>query len=152
MYHMVQRIETTARTTAGARTVYDLLTDGSTWPTWSPLGSFTLEKAAPGGGEGLGAIRVFRTGRTTSREEVVELVPEHRFSYALLSGLPLRNYRADVDLTPAGDGGTVIHWRSRFTAKVPGTGWIYRWALGRFIQRCVDGLAAHATTLARNGS
>ena len=94
MYHMVQRIETTARTAAGARTVYDLLIDGSTWPTWSPLESFTLEAPAPGGGEGLGAIRAFRTGRAVSREEVVELVPERRFSYALLSGLPLRNYRA----------------------------------------------------------
>jgi hypothetical protein len=66
--------------------------------------------------------------------------------YELLAGLPLRGYRADIDLTPA-DGGTVIHWRSRFTAKVPGTGWLYRWALGRFIQRCADGLATHAATL-----
>jgi hypothetical protein len=78
---------------------------------------------------------------------VVEVVPGRRFSYALLSGLPLRGYRANVDLTPA-DGGTTIHWRSSFTPKVPGTGWIFRWALGTFIQRCVDGLAAHAATLA----
>ena len=51
-----------------------------------------------------------------------------------------------MDLTPT-EGGTVIHWRSRFTAKVPGTGPLYRWALGRFVQRCADGLAAHAATL-----
>lgn len=148
MYHMVQRIDRSARSSAEATTVYSLLSDGTTWPTWSPLDSFELEVQAPGGGAGLGAIRRFRSGRTVSREEVVELVPGRRFSYALLSGLPLRNYRADVDLTPV-DGGTVIHWRSSFTPKVPGTGWIYRWALGKFIQRCVDGLAAHATTLAR---
>jgi hypothetical protein len=151
MYHMVQRIKTTARTSADAATVYSLLIDGKTWPTWSPLESFELEAEAPGGGEGLGAIRVFRTGRSVSREEVVELVPDRRFSYALLSGLPLRNYRANVDLTPI-DGGTVIHWRSSFTAKVPGTGWMYRWALGKFIQRCVDGLAAHATALAKKAA
>ena len=155
MYHMVQRIETSARSTADPQTVYDLLVDGATWPTWSPLESFTLVTPSPepppgatdGRGEGLGAVRVFRTGRTASREEVVAVVPARRFSYALLSGLPLSGYRADVDLT-AVDGGTLIHWRSHFTAKVPGTGWIYRWALGRFIQRCVDGLAAHAATLA----
>ena len=141
MYHMVQRIETTARSSADAATVYSLLIDGKTWPTWSPLDSFELD----------GDVRVFRTGRTVSREEVVEQVPNRRFSYALLSGLPLRNYRADIDLTPV-DGGTVIHWRSSFTPKVPGTGWIYRWALGKFIQRCVDGLAAHATTRAAHGS
>jgi hypothetical protein len=159
MYHMVQRIETSARSTADPQTIYDLLVDGATWPTWSPLESFTVEKpsagpppgASHGRGEGLGAVRVFRTGRTTSREEVVAAVPARRFSYALLSGLPLRDYRADIDLTPV-DGGTLIHWRSGFTAKVPGTGWIYRWALGRFIQRCVDGLAAHAATLASQGS
>ena len=143
MYHMVQKIETMARTSADAATVYSLLIDGTTWPTWSPLESFELESEPP---ERLGSIRVFRTGRTVSREEVVELVPGRRFSYALLSGLPLRGYRANVDLTPV-DGGTVIQWRSSFTPKVPGTGWIYRWALGKFIQRCVDGLAAHAATL-----
>jgi hypothetical protein len=148
MYHMVQRIETIARSSADAATVYSLLIDGKTWPTWSPLDSFELESTPP---EGLGSIRVFRTGRTVSREEVVELVPNRRFSYALLSGLPLRNYRADIDLTPV-EGGTVIRWRSSFTPKVPGTGWIYRWALNRFIQRCVDGLAAHATTRAAHGS
>jgi hypothetical protein len=147
MYHMVQKIETTARSSADAKTVYSLLVAGKTWPTWSPLDSFELESEAPGGGEGLGAVRVFRTGRTVSREEVVELVPDRRFGYALLSGLPLRDYRARIDLTPV-DGGTVIHWRSSFAPKVPGTGWIYRRALGTFIQRCVDGLAAHATSLA----
>lgn len=150
MYHMVQRIDRSARSSADATTVYSLLVDGKTWPTWSPLDSFELESEAPGGGEGLGAVRIFRTGRTVSREEVVELVPGRRFSYALLSGLPLRGYRANIDLTPA-EGGTVIRWRSGFTPKVPGTGWIYRWALGRFIQRCVDGLAAHATLLAGKG-
>lgn len=155
MYHMVQKIETSAVSAADPQTVYDLLVDGATWPTWSPLESFTLERPSPepppgashGRGEGLGAIRVFRTGRTASREELVELVPARRLSYALLSGLPLAGYRADVDLTPSGTG-TVIHWRSSFTGRVPGTGWIYRWALAKFIQRCVDGLAAHAAMLA----
>jgi hypothetical protein len=42
---------------------------------------------------------------------------------------------------------TRIRVRSRFTAKVPGTGWIYRRALTRFIQRCADGLGAHAATI-----
>jgi hypothetical protein len=142
MYHMVQRIETQATSSADAATIYALLIDGTTWPTWSPLESFELES----GDGGLGSIRVFRTGRTVSREEVVELVPQRRFSYALRSGLPLRDYRANIDLTPV-DGGTLVHWRSTFTPKVPGTGWIYRWALGKFIQRCVDGLATHAASL-----
>src|SRR5262245_40379574 len=102
MYHMVQKIETSAVSTADPQTVYDLLVDGATWPTWSPLESFTLERPSPepppgaSHGEGLGAIRVFRTGRTASREEIMELVPARRLSYSLLSGLPLTGYRANV--------------------------------------------------------
>jgi len=148
MYHMVQKIDVTARTDADPATVHALLVDGATWPVWSPLGSFALERPGPDGSESVGAIRVFRTGRTVSREEIVEIVPGRRFSYALLSGLPLRGYRADIDLTPDGSG-TVITWRSRFTGKVPGTGWLFRLALGRFIQRCADGLASYAATHTR---
>jgi uncharacterized protein YndB with AHSA1/START domain len=147
MYQMVQRISVTARSTADVATVYRLLADSSGWPTWSPLETYELERPGATSPCGLGAIRVYRTGRYTSREEIVELVPDRRLSYTLLSGLPLRGYRADVDISPDGDG-TVIHWRSRFTAAVPGTGWLYRLSLGRFIQRCADGLAAHAAALA----
>ncbi|MGI5216197.1 SRPBCC family protein [Plantactinospora sp. CA-290183] len=139
-----QDIDVTVRTAAAPATVYALLTDGATWPTWSPLGSFALERPAADEPEGVGAIRVFRTGRVTSRERVAERVPGRRFSYQLLSGLPLRDYRADVDLTPDGEG-TLIRWRSSFRARVPGTGWIYRRALTRFIRDCAQGLAARAT-------
>jgi Polyketide cyclase / dehydrase and lipid transport len=140
----MQNIDVTAHSSADAQTLYALLADGASWPTWSPIGSFALERPGACAPEGLGAVRVFRTGRVRSREQLVELVPGQRLSYVLLSGLPLRGYRADVDLTPNG-AGTDIRWRSRFTAKVPGTGWLYRRSLARFIQRCADGLAAHAT-------
>jgi len=36
-----------------------------------------------------------------------------------LSGLPLRDYRATIDLEAVGSG-TVLHWRASFDAKVPG--------------------------------
>ena len=138
------RIHTEAHSAADPDTVYRLLADGSTWPTWSDLGSFELESPGPDGGEGVGAVRVFRTGRFTGRERVAETTPGRRFSYELLSGLPLRDYRADVDLTPAADTGTDITWSSSFRAARPGTGWIYRRALGKFIRSCVEGLARAA--------
>jgi hypothetical protein len=143
---MVQRIDVAAHSSAPPDTVYALLADGATWPVWSPIGSFALEEPGPTGPESVGAVRLFRTGRTRSRERLVELVPGRRLSYVLLSGLPLRGYRADVDLEPSGTG-TDIHWRSSFRAKVPGTGWLYRVILGRFIQRMADGLAVHAASI-----
>lgn len=138
-----QDIAVTATTPASPETVYALLRDGASWPGWSPLGSFELERPGETEPEGVGAIRVFRTGRVTTREQIVELVPERRLSYVLLSGLPIRNYRADVDLEPAGDG-TRIHWHSVFDPKLPGTGWLFRRQLTGFLQRTVDGLARRA--------
>ncbi|MBB5791882.1 SRPBCC family protein [Jiangella mangrovi] len=143
----VQRIDVSATTTAPAALVHALLRDGASWPTWSPIGSFELESPGPDGGESVGAVRVFRTGRVTSRERIAEVVPDRRFSYTLVSGLATKDYRADIDLTE-GPGGTTVRWHSSFRAKVPGLGGVYRRSLTSFIRQCVDGLAAHATAQA----
>jgi hypothetical protein len=55
----------------------------------------------------------------------------------------IRDYRASVDLEPIADG-TVIHWRSSFLPKVPGTGWVIRRGIGSFIERCAQGLVDYA--------
>lgn len=136
-------IDVRTRTAAEPAALYGLLRNGESWPSWSPIGSFTLERAGEGEREGLGAVRVFRTGRITSREEIVALEPGRHFGYALLSGLAVRDYRADVHLDTS-EAGTTIRWQSSFTAKVPGTGALYRSVLARFIRRCAEGLAAHA--------
>ena len=102
-----QDIRVSATTPASPETVYALLRDGASWPEWSPLGSFELERPAGDEPEGVGAIRIFRTGRVTSREQIVA-------------------------------------WHSSFDPKVPGTGWLYRHQLRRFIKRLVDGLARRA--------
>ena len=62
----------------------------------------------------LGSVRLFKTGEHRSYEELVELVPNRRLSYALVPphNLPFATYRADVDI----DGGT-IRWHSQFTMK-----------------------------------
>jgi hypothetical protein len=145
----MQVIDKTVTTTGGPDAVYDLLADGSTWPTWSPLGSFELLAPGDGTPEGLGAVRLFTTGRHRSRERVVERQPGVSFAYVLEAGLALRDYKAVVTLAPNADGGTTINWRSTFTAKVPGTGGLYRRQLGAFIEQCVQGLAAAAAQHAR---
>jgi Polyketide cyclase / dehydrase and lipid transport len=132
---------------ASPAVVYDLLCSGATWPRWSPLGSFRLEQEGREGGESLGAIRVFTTVGVHSREELVGFEPGRSFSYTALSGLPIRDHRADVTLAES-NGGTAICWREDFRAKVPGTGWLYERFLRWFVQRCADGLAGHAARLA----
>ena len=56
----LQVIEHELTTTAPPATVFALLVDGSTWPEWSPIGSFELVKPgdgdARGGGGGAGLL------------------------------------------------------------------------------------------------
>lgn len=138
--HISIRVDTTAPPAA----VFRLLADGSTWTTWSPIESFELERTGEPLPEGVGAIRVFRLGRTTGRDQLLEVVPDRRLAYASLSGLPVRDYVGQVDLAPAADGGTSIHWHSDFFPKTAGTGWIVEQSLRRFLSKCAHGLAEHA--------
>jgi hypothetical protein len=62
----------------------------------------------------------------------------------LLSGVPARDYRAEIDLTPAAGGGTDIRWHTTFTSKIPGLGGVIRKRLDKITREFVDGLAAHA--------
>jgi uncharacterized protein YndB with AHSA1/START domain len=139
-----QRIEHHATTTADPATVYALLRDGATWPEWSPIESFELEREGAGEREGIGAVRVFRAGRVTGRDEIAELVPDRRLAYRHTSSLPVRDYVGEVDLEPRGDG-TAIRWVATFRPKIPGTGALLRRGLDGFLAGMTDGLAARAT-------
>ena len=141
-----QVIEHTVTSVAEPAAVFALLADGSTWPQWSPLGSFELVEPGDGTPEGLGAVRIFSTGGIKSRERVVERRPDEVFSYVLEKGLPLRDYVAVITLRRTDDGGTRIHWRSTFKAKVPGSGGVYQRQLGKFIKETVEGLAKAAAS------
>lgn len=133
-----------AETRASPARVFALLKDGSTWPQWSMFDAYELERPGREDPLGVGSIRVFMTKVSRAREEVVELEPDRRLSYVLLSGLPFTDYRADVDLEPRPDGGTRIRWRSRFGAKQAGTGWFWAWFMTRTLRSVAEQLARGA--------
>lgn len=116
---------------------------------WSPIGSFELERSAPGSARVSARSASFVPGASRVERRSSSSSPSGGFSYTLLSGLAIRGYRADVDLERA-EHGTVIRWHSSFSPKMPGTGWIYRWQLTRFIGRVLQGLAAHAEAASPN--
>jgi uncharacterized protein YndB with AHSA1/START domain len=118
-------ISAEARSRAEPAIVFALLKDGDTWPAWAMFDAFVLERPGVDEPMGVGAIRVFITKATRAREEVVELIPNRRLSYILLSGFPFTDYRADVDLT-AVDGGTVIRWSASFAPNQPWLGWFWK--------------------------
>jgi hypothetical protein len=61
----------------------------------------------------------------------------------LLSGLPFRNYRADVRLTSPGDSGTRIDWTASFQCRY-GTGWFWRLFMNRILSDLAKQLAVAA--------
>ncbi|MFI9006697.1 SRPBCC family protein [Actinosynnema sp. NPDC053489] len=142
---MVQRVDVRVRSDAPPERVYALAADSSTWPEWSPVVRYERERA--GDARGVGEVRVFHNkGRKAlTREEVVELTPNRRVGYVLLSGLAIRDYRAFIDFEPDG-GGTAIRWHSTFKPKTPGTGWLYRLVLQAVISRYARALAARAAS------
>ena len=142
-----RHIEVTAHSRATPDVVFGLLRDGSTWPGWSPIESIELEREGDPPPEGPGAIRVNRRGRTTGRDQIVDVAPDQRFAYVSLSGLPVRDYQAEVELQLKADG-TDIHWRASFFPKMPGTGWLLERGLRRFLSQCAKGVAAQAEALA----
>ena len=139
-----QRIEHRATTTADPATVYALLRDGATWPEWGPIDAFELEREGAGEPEGIGAVRVLRSGRVTGRDTISELVEDRRLAYTHESSLPVKNYRGAVDLEAA-DAGTAIRWVAEFDPKIPGTGALVRRALDGFVAKLASGLAERAT-------
>ncbi len=128
-----------AESSAPVETVWHLLSTVSTWPTWSRHKLARLEREGSPTPDGVGAIRLLglspsRPGRV-NREEVVAFDPPTHFGYALLSGLPLYDYRSDVTLAGLPSGGTRITWQSQFDTRGP-TGWFWalvvRWVVRRW--------------------
>ena len=141
-----REVSVSAVTPASAEVVYELLADHSTWISWSPMESVELEQAGDPPPEGVGAIRVNKRGRVSGRDQIVELTPGRRFTYASLSGLPVRDYVGEVDLSPAAGGGTEVNWHSSFSPRIPGTGWLLQRGIRQFLGECVSGLAEYAAT------
>jgi uncharacterized protein YndB with AHSA1/START domain len=148
------RIESRIHVRAPASIIWEALADARRWPTWSPNDTATLEREGDPAPDGVGAIRVMRTGKITVRERVVAFEPEKRLAYQLLSGLPVKDYQAEVVLTPQGGdkGTTELVWRATFKPQLPLTG---KWAKRR-LQETLDqwsaALARHAERAATEAS
>lgn len=132
-----------ATSTATPASVWALIEDVTTWTSWAPFDAAVLEEAGAAVPNGVGAIRRFERGRFTTRERVTEFVPDRRLSYRLLSGLPLRDYEAHIDLERQGQL-TFITWSASFGARIPGTGPVFRRGMQKLYTDYAQRLAAAA--------
>jgi uncharacterized protein YndB with AHSA1/START domain len=140
-----QTLQVTVRSSATPDDVWRLLAAIDTWSRWGPWSSAALDSPGAGEPDGVGAVRRLRYRRTVSVEEVTAFEPPHRLGYRLLAGLPVRDYRSEVRLDAAPEGGTRITWSSRFHGLAPGQGAVMAWILGRFMARVATALASAAS-------
>lgn len=110
-----------AEGTAGAapQVVWALIADARSyceWGPWSASGYQCPDDEAPGRA---GAIRWLRYGRTTTVEKVLEVEDGRRMAYTVVTGIPVRNYRAEVSLTPTA-AGTRIRWAASWDRTLAG--------------------------------
>jgi uncharacterized protein YndB with AHSA1/START domain len=89
--------------------VFDVLVDHRRYAEITPMRKSVLEREGAPAPNGVGAIRVLRAVGPPLREEVLVHEPSTRFSYKLLSGLPVRDHVGTVELTPSGSGTKVVY-------------------------------------------
>ena len=98
--------------------VFDVLTDHRRYTEITQLRRAELEREGEPAPNGLGAIRALTLVGPPMREEVIAYDPPRRFSYKILSGLPVRNHVGTVELSPS-DGGTKVVYAVHTTTTLP---------------------------------
>lgn len=125
--------------------MWRLLTDGATWKDWAGVRRSVLEQRGEDAPNGVGSIRSLGFPPLAgSREQVVRYEPPEHFAYVILSGsLPVKDYRADVQLDQV-EGGTLIRWSGSFAPAIPGTGALMQAVTAKIIARFARLAAAAA--------
>ena len=139
------RAEATTRATP--ETLWALLADATSYAEWGPWNASGWEDPNV---KGKGALRSMRYGRKTTVERILELDENRRLVYNVERGIPVRNYRAEVTLTPTPTG-TNILWTAEWDKTLLGRAvqWKLRTLYPDIMQRLVAAAeAADARTRA----
>jgi uncharacterized protein YndB with AHSA1/START domain len=135
---------------APPETVFAVLTDHRRYSELTPLRRSELEREGEPAPNGVGAIRKLSAVGPPLREEVVAYEPPTRFSYKLLSGLPVRDHVGTVELTPAA-GGTRVVYAVRTTPTVPLVGAAVVAAVKLGVGQLLGGIVKESERRAANG-
>lgn len=109
------QVEAEGTAKAPPEAVWVLVSDATRYPSWGPWSDGHYERPGEESPRGVGAVQVLRSAQrymgrhTTSVEKILEFEEGQRLAYTVIRGIPVRNYRAEVTLTPVADG-TRIRW------------------------------------------
>lgn len=128
---------------APRETIFEVLVDHRGYSSITPLRRSELEREGDPAPNGAGAIRKLSAVGPPLREEVLTYEEPSRFSYTLLSGLPVRDHVGTVELTP-NDGGTKMTYAVRTIPTVPLVGAVVVGAVKLGVKQLIDGVSAEA--------
>ncbi|HEX3608678.1 MAG TPA: SRPBCC family protein [Solirubrobacterales bacterium] len=128
---------------APAETVFEVLTDHRRYSELTPLRKSVLEREGSPDPNGLGAIRKLTAVGPPMREEVIAFEAPSRFSYTVLSGLPVRDHVGTVELTDEG-GRTKMVYAVRTQPTLPVVGPVVVAAIKQGIKGLIGGVAAES--------
>jgi uncharacterized protein YndB with AHSA1/START domain len=130
--------------------VFDVLTDHRRYNEITLLRRAELEREGEPAPNGVGAIRVLTVAGPPMREEVLVYERPRRFSYTVLSGLPVRDHVGAVEITPA-DGGARVVYAVKTTPTVPLAGAAVVAVMKQGIKGLLDGVTKESERRAANG-
>lgn len=125
---------------APPETVFDVLTDHRRYNEITAVRKAVLEREGEPVPDGVGAIRALTVAGPPMREEVIAFERPERFSYKVLSGLPLRDHVGTVELK-AVDGGTEMAYAIKTTPTIPLAGPVILMVLKKAIRDLISGVA-----------
>lgn len=112
-------------TTARPGVVWELISDATRYPQWGPWSAAGYQRQGDTSPRGPGAVQWLRSARRaylrypTSIEKILEADEGRRLVYTVIGGIPVRNYRGEVILTPEGEG-TRIRWTATWDSTLAG--------------------------------
>jgi uncharacterized protein YndB with AHSA1/START domain len=132
---------------AASENVWALISDATTYPQWGPWSEAGYRSPGDASPRGPGAVYWLRSShrygltRPVSVEKILDAEEGRSLAYTVVGGIPVRNYRAEITLTPAA-GGTQIRWAASWDQTLLGR--LVHRSLRRQYPQIVAGLAAAA--------
>jgi uncharacterized protein YndB with AHSA1/START domain len=123
----MRKVEAAAEQTAHVppEVVWTLLSDVMTYPQWGPWRKSGYRSEGDAAANGKGTVYWLQGSKRygfrypVSVEQILDVDPGKRLAYTVLRGIPVRNYRAEVTLTPSPDG-TLIRWGASWDRTIMG--------------------------------
>jgi hypothetical protein len=140
-------VEAEQITAAASGDVWVLISDVTTYPRWGPWSEAGYRSAGDASPRGPGAVYWLRSSlrygltRPVTVERILDAEDGRHLAYTVIGGIPVRDYRGEITLTPEG-GGTRIRWAASWDQTLAGR--LVHRSLQRLYPQIVAGLAAAA--------